>query len=548
MSDASPLRILLVDDDQIDREIFKRALVATGVRSTVTEFVAAEPALDAVDVREAYDVAFFDLQLPGRDGLELLRDLRGNGFATPVIFLTGHGNEDTAVELMKAGAADYLPKNSLSPARLLQSIGHTLRLARLERAQRDAERALRESELGFRRLAEHLPDAVVRFGRDGRHSYVNRPVPWSLRATAAEVVGTTLAEGGCDESIITPLQEALDRSLAGEAVQLTLQLPPAQRAPLDGQRATYDEIRPGEEAIAAPPEERWCEVRFVPELSSRKPGADTVDSVLAIARDVTARVLHERDEQRRIEFEHQLIGIVSHDLRNPIGAILMGATLLDKKTAHPREPAIARALEVLATSAQRARRMVNDILDFTRARLGGGIPMQLADIDLVDVVSQLVAETRTVQPGRTIALEIGGPARGHFDGDRIAQALSNLLGNALAYSPHDEPVTLRVADVLHEVRIEVENRGPTIPAEVLPMLFKPFQRGPATGPQHGTSSSGRSVGLGLFIVEQIAHGHRGRIEVESRDGTTRFRLVLPRRTPSGRLRALSVAVSESPPN
>lgn len=544
-----PLRVLLVDDDQIDREIFKRALAATGVRSVVSEFVAAEPLLDVSGARndgrpDDYDIAFFDLQLPGRDGLELLRDLRTLGVLTPIIFLTGHGNEDTAVELMKAGAADYLPKNSLSPARLLQSIGHTLRLARLERAQRESERALRESELGFRRLAEHLPDAVVRFDRDGRHTYVNRPVPWSRFPIAAEVVGTTLAQGGCGADIVTPLQEALDRSLAGEAVQITLQLPGS--APLDGRLAGDDDDGPlGDEASSAP-EERWFEVRFVPETSTRNGGPSTpIDSVLAIARDVTSRVLHERDEQRRIEFEHQLIGIVSHDLRNPIGAILMGATLLDKKISHPRETAVARALEVLNTSAQRARRMVNDILDFTRARLGGGIPMQLADIDLAEVVSQLVAETRTVQPGRHIALEVDGSARGHFDGDRVAQALSNLLGNALAYSPPDETVTLRVTDHLHEVRVEVKNRGPTIPAEVLPMLFKPFQRGPATG---GHGGGGRSVGLGLFIVEQIAHGHRGRIEVESQDGTTCFRLVLPRRSPSGRMRALTVAISESPPS
>ena len=115
-------------------------------------------------------------------------------------------------------------------------------------------------------------------------------------------------------------------------------------------------------------------------------------------------------------------------------------------------------------------------------------------------------------------------------------------GNALAYSPPTDPIRVRLSGTRSEVRIEVENSGATIPPEVLPTLFEPFKRGPAR--VVGVSSS-RSVGLGLFIVDQIVQAHRGRIEVESSDGVTVFRLILPRRTPSGRQRSITSPVVEA---
>ncbi|MFO0749518.1 MAG: response regulator [Myxococcota bacterium] len=524
------LRLLLVDDDVVDRGAVKRALHAAGVRCEVTEFELAQAAFDAVrEAPDAFDCALFDLRLPDRDGLDLLKGIRSLGADLPVIFLTGQGSEEVAVDLMRSGASDYLPKGQLSPARLQQSIGHALRLMRTERAQREAEGALRESEANFRRLAENLPDAVVRFDRAGRHIYVNQPVPWSRLSTVDELLGRTLVEAGCDPAVVAPLEAALERALAGSADQVTMYLP---------------ELRPAQEASGGDGEDqdgelidevpRWVEVRFVPERTRDDDASESVTSVLGISRDVTARVLRRQEEERRSEFERQLIGIVSHDLRNPIGAILMSTSLL--KRSVDGDERLVRALDLLQRSGQRAQRMVSDILDFTKARLGGGIPLAPRQCDLAEAVGEVVNETRTTHPGRVIELIVDGPGRGLFDPDRIAQATSNLVLNAITYSPPDEAVTVRVEELPSEVAIAVTNRGEAIAPEVLPLLFKPFQRGLS---RVSDKDATRSVGLGLFIVEQIVQGHRGRIEVSSEGGLTCFRVLLPRRPPSGRLRALT---------
>lgn len=490
---------MLVDDDAVDRESLRRAFRAARIDADVREAEGAEVALELLAADPGgFDLGIFDLHLPGRDGLELLTELRAAGVDLPVIFLTGQGSEERAVELMKAGASDYLPKGSLSPPRLLQSIRQTMRLARTERAHRAAEQALRESEAAFRRLAENLPDAILRCDRTGRQRYVNQRLPWSQATTVAELLGQTIGESGCDPVIAATLEAALQQALDGEPAEVTLRLAPGGSAA------------------------RWLEVRFVPE------GEAPVASALGIARDVTAEVVRHEDEQRRTEFERQLIGIVSHDLRGPIGAMLIGAQLLKRKLADGGDEGITRILDVLDRSGHRAKRMVSDLLDFTQARLGGGIPMHFADCDLAEVARQLVAETRTTYLHRGIDLAIEGPAVGHFDADRIAQALGNLVVNAITYSPPTEAVTVRVVGTETEVQIAVHSRGPTIPPATLPRLFKPFQRGqgaPAAVSDHDAS---RSVGLGLFIVDEIVQGHHGRIEVLSDAGVTVFTMILPR--------------------
>ncbi|MCB9732011.1 MAG: response regulator [Deltaproteobacteria bacterium] len=528
------LRILLVDDDRVDREIVKRAFRSAGISAEIVEAEAAEPALAKVAAEpDGFDLGLFDLRLPGRDGLELLTDVRARGSEMPVIFLTGQGSEEMAVELMKSGAADYLAKGSLSPDRLQRSVGQVLRLAATERARRDAERALRDSEASFRRLAENLPDCIIRFDAEGRYAYVNAAVPWRASSDADAVLGMTLAEAGAVEpELVATLADGLESALQGTSGQVTIYVP--ERVLVEsGEVPCADGDEPDDDDDDGDEVPRWLEVRFVPETAS---GA-AQKSVLAIVRDVTAQVMRLEEEHRRAEFERQLIGIVSHDLRNPIGAMLMSVSLLTRKLDPKSDHTIERALDILQKSSQRARRMVSDILDFTKARLGGGIPMHPADIDLETVASEVVAETRAAHPERAVELVVEGSARGFFDGDRLAQAMSNLLVNAITYSAPTEVVEMRITDHRSEVCVAVTNRGETIPPDVLPRLFKPFQRGETKISDHG---AGRSVGLGLFIVEQIVHGHRGRIEVHSEDRVTVFRMMIPRRSPSGRMRALQL--------
>ncbi len=244
---------------------------------------------------------------------------------------------------------------------------------------------------------------------------------------------------------------------------------------------------------------------------------------MGLAEDITERKRLEAESRARSEFEQQLIGIVSHDLRNPLNAILLGAQSLLRRDGLEARQTVA--LNRIVSSAERATRMIRDLLDFTQARLGGGIPMKLAPVKLHALTQQVVEELRLSYPEREVRLEQEGQDEGQWDGDRMAQVLTNLLTNALKYSPEGTRVTVHTHGDESQVRLEVHNTGPPIAPEVRARIFEPLQR--ATGTARREE---RSLGLGLYIVRHIVRAHGGTVTVRStaEEGTT-FTVSLPRR-------------------
>jgi signal transduction histidine kinase len=241
-----------------------------------------------------------------------------------------------------------------------------------------------------------------------------------------------------------------------------------------------------------------------------------------IARSASALLLREmREAQEKMVLLQQLTGIVSHDLRNPLTAVTVAAeSLLRSNLPEP----ITRRVVRIRTAAERALRLVRDLLDFTQARLGSGIPLHVTPSDLHRLVADIVEEARAGFPDREVQRSTEGDACGEWDPDRIAQVLQNLLGNALTYSPPGTAVAVRTRGEADTVVVEVHNDGPPIPQEHVPRLFEPFQR---RDPSQGRAA--RNVGLGLFIVDEVVRAHRGSIEVRSsaQEGTT-FSVRLPR--------------------
>jgi signal transduction histidine kinase len=234
-----------------------------------------------------------------------------------------------------------------------------------------------------------------------------------------------------------------------------------------------------------------------------------------ISRDLARRDELERALREAIALHEQFIGILGHDLRNPIAAIAMGAEVLEKKGYD--KPLATR----IASSADRMGRMVDQLLDLTRARKGGGIPVARARAtNLRDLLSSVVDELRVAHPEARIDLRVDDPAIGAWDPDRMAQVISNLVGNALEHGA-GAPIEVRLASASEEARLTVHNRGPAIPADLLPHIFDPFRRGPQNGHPRG-------LGLGLFITAEIVRAHGGTISVRStdREGTT-FSVILP---------------------
>jgi PAS domain S-box-containing protein len=236
-------------------------------------------------------------------------------------------------------------------------------------------------------------------------------------------------------------------------------------------------------------------------------------------RDETERVRHEEEVEQAAHFRERFIGILGHDLRSPLTAILASAALVLRRR-DLEDPVLASAARI-TSSAERMGRMISDLLDFTQARLGGGLPLSRTACDLREVAQNAVDEALASHPGRSILLETEGDTRGKLDADRTVQMLSNLIANALAYGPQAEAVQVRVRGLAAELQVEVENGGAAIPAGEQALLFNPFRRGSLTGQTRG-------LGLGLFIVQQIARAHGGDVSVESVPGRTVFCVRLQR--------------------
>jgi signal transduction histidine kinase len=225
--------------------------------------------------------------------------------------------------------------------------------------------------------------------------------------------------------------------------------------------------------------------------------------------------------------KEMFLAILGHDLRTPLGAIYTSARFM-VDLDELQEPYSTLA-ERIAGSAARTVKMVGDLLDFTRGRMGGGIPVVRAELNLARVVRDVVDEITAAYPESTIEVDTRGEQLGEWDQDRISQALSNLIGNAVQHGSDGTKVTVQLRGEEDEVAVVVHNRGEAIPAEQLDGVFNPMKGRSAT-PRSSASGPTSNLGLGLYIAERIVSAHEGRIEVASSEaGGTTFTVFLPRR-------------------
>jgi signal transduction histidine kinase len=227
------------------------------------------------------------------------------------------------------------------------------------------------------------------------------------------------------------------------------------------------------------------------------------------------------------ESKEMFVAILGHDLRTPLGAIFTSAKfMLD--TGELKEPHLSLASRI-ASSATRTMSMVGDLLDFTRSRLGGGIPVVREELNLGKLLHEAVEEISAAHPEGDFRVDTRQEQTGEWDGPRLSQALINLIGNAGEHAPEGTGVEVTLDGVGDDVVIAIHNMGPVIPGDRLDGLFNPMK---ASKEGNVTASGGPTgnLGLGLYIAERIVHAHGGHIDVRSTEmeGTT-FTVHLPRR-------------------
>lgn len=241
------------------------------------------------------------------------------------------------------------------------------------------------------------------------------------------------------------------------------------------------------------------------------------------------RTFFELYRQRRalaemLRLNEMFLAAVGHDLRNPLNAVLLGADLVAKAS---NEPVARRAADRIRSSGQRMVRIVDDLFDLARTRLGRGLRLDRKMADARDIVERIVAEHRETHRDRHVELTVEPCPQGEWDPRRLEQVVSNLVGNAIRHGDPREPVSISVRPDGDSVRLAVHNGG-SIPADLLPRIFVPFvQRS-----ERGARAEG--LGMGLYIVRQIVTAHGGRIEVlsDAASGTT-FHVRLPLHPPAG---------------
>ncbi len=249
---------------------------------------------------------------------------------------------------------------------------------------------------------------------------------------------------------------------------------------------------------------------------------ESIDQSLA---ESTTRFTQDLDHSKEI-----FLAMLGHDLRTPLGAIIGSAHALVKTNDLPE--GLLKKVSIILSSGQRMNALVGDLLDFTRSRLGGGIPIVRADVDLAEVGRQTVDEIVALHPQRAVTFEASGELQGQWDRARITQALSNVINNAIQYGLDKTPINVTIRGDADDVRLAVQNRGPVIPPNELGKIFEPLHRIEGDKP----TAPSDNLGLGLYITERIVVAHGGTVGVESSEaaGTT-FTIHLPRRvrTPDG---------------
>lgn len=245
------------------------------------------------------------------------------------------------------------------------------------------------------------------------------------------------------------------------------------------------------------------------------------DLFVCSARDVTrdkanARALQSSEDEAALR--EQFIAILGHDLRNPLAAIGAAVRIASRQ---PHDDKIAAMFAAIDGSADRMAKLIDTIMDFARARLGGGIPVTLNQVDdLSNGFELVVDELRISHPDRRIETVFDFDGSLVCDPARLDQLLSNLVANAVTHGSRDKPILIKTEAVNGSFVLSVTNSGKPIPQEILLNLFMPFERA-------HESPSLQGLGLGLYIADQIAKAHSGEIGVISNEESTVFRLAIP---------------------
>jgi signal transduction histidine kinase len=482
------------------------------------------------------DLVLLDWVMPGMNGDEVCRFLRTHPptLELPVILVTASRVETSDVVCgLAAGANDYVAR-PFAAEELRARVESALRAKQLSNvAQRERRRLSTVNQLGralfaagtdIDQILDELATSLTVSICDGCSILL---LPGTVAVAIAAVTRHNAeASGEALAAIATVADPVVYRFET--SVQAREALAPAYAAYIG---------RFGLRGLAIMPFPSLSPIRGIVTMT-RDGGSDPFDAddiatiqtcieYAGLAVENAARFAAETAERERTaQFQQQMIAIVGHDLRNPLSAIVTGTELLAMQTRN--NPVAASVLKRVSASTDRMIRMVDQLLDVTRAQLGGGIPVVRRETRLVPLIQSVIDELSLAYVKARFELVAPLDVVGEWDPDRLAQVVSNVVSNAVQYGREGAPIVIAVSRTELAAVVTVHNaiRDQPIRAEALATLFTPYRRG------HDTGSNATGLGLGLYIVHEIVRAHAGTIEVESSPSGTTVRVVLPTVRPS----------------
>ncbi len=483
---GNPCRVLLVEDNVADARL-TRELMAEAGDFEVRWASRLGEALESLR-REPADIVLLDLLLPDGIGIEVIERLRAAAPETPIVVLSGLGEDDLALarRAVLRGAQDYLPKSAVDGNLLKRTLSTAIERARLENALRRREAQLEEAQ------------ALARMG-DWWWRPGDREIGFS--AQLFRLIGR-------DRDGFTATLRSVLRILEPAARTQLLRAIRDLRAGASS-RELLLAVRPPEGA----PRFFRVELRRQPETPDRPGG------LYGVCQDVT--------EQRLVErMKDEFVSVVSHELRTPLTALLGALRLLRGLHGERLDGQARELLEVAARNGDRLKLLVDDLLDLERIE-NGGLHFEPQPVELGGFLRELLAQYDSYATEFGIELELELPAAElscRTDPGRLAQAVGNLLANAVKFSPPGEKVRVCLSVADSRFRIAVTDRGPGVPPEFQPRLFEKFAQADSSDQRRG-----RGTGLGLAIVKAIVERLGGSCGFETGPGRgSTFHIELPR--------------------
>ena len=465
-------KILVIDDDEIDRVTLRRYLGAAGIATIIDELPDGHDVIARI-IENRYDCIVLDHFLPTENGFDVIARIRAAGIMTPILCVAGQ-DEDVGAALVAAGATDFLPKSDLSPGRLARRLRYALRLGR---AERQASRIRAEYEAQRRLL-----NAVV------------SQLPTGLAVVDAGLTRVLTVNQQAEQVLAGNGSELLRASASGLAADARAVMTAAFAT---GATATGDHSSSHGDRI------------FRISAAPVSDGNGVVTAGVIVLDDITAEVTARNAAERSARAHQDVLAIVSHDLRGPLSAINVALDGLadDAVVGADRE----RYVQSVQRSVERANRLIRDLLTADQIE-AGTLRVDRQPVQLKGLLEQAARDHELIakQAGMPITTMVDATVKLVFaDRDHLLQALANLITNSLRHARGSGPIELAARSSDSQIEVLVRDHGPGIPEEVRPHIFDRYWQG---------RERRGGAGLGLAIVRGIAQSHGGKVAVSTTEG------------------------------